>query len=469
MISKYYLWTSVLVVNIFLFSSCLNSTDDGYEYSTDAQIYSIALSSVTDSASVLPSVVYTINQVKKEGEVLNGEIFNKEPLPYLFHVDSIALTINSYTSNDYYTITSFSKIEVTLAPGTASSTDSTYAWNGSDSISLPRLKKITTYAADGVTKKTYDFKLNIYQQDPYILNWTKIGENYLTSSVTTQKTIALHDSFITYYQSGTELMAMSSLIASDGKNWKAEKLTGIPTTILLSSLINVKNQVYALDPTTGLVYHSTDGRNWNSIQTTQKVVALYGELPFTTSGNILLAVDVNGVYKFGRANNDFSTIELMNDIPTGLPIAQFSTMNVESNSSYATRFIYLSGGITSNNSNNNDIWLLQDNGNGSITHIVSKKPVDRILKGSTLFYYDNKPYLISSSSGKNFLMYSDNNGASWVNADENQAFPKEIKVRSNASVITDANNYIWIFGGVSTTNTQIVDIWKGILNKYALN
>lgn len=469
MISKYFLWTSVLVVNILLFSSCLNSTDDGYEYSTDAQIYSIYLSSVTDSASVLPTVVYTINQVKKEGEVLNGEIFNKEPLPYLFHVDSIALTINSYTSNDYYTITSFSKIEITLAPGTNSSTDSTYAWNGSDSISLPRLKKISTTAADGVTKKTYDFKLNIYQEDPYILNWTKIGDNYLTSPVTTQKTIALHDSFITYYQSGTELMAMSSSISSDAKDWKAEKLTGIPATILLSSFMNIKNRVYALDEPSGIVYHSSDGTNWNSLQTTQKVAALFGELPFTSSGNILLAVDLNGTYKFARANNDFSTIELMNEIPAGLPITQFSTMNIESNSSYATRFIYLSGGISADNKNNNNIWLLQDNGNGAITHIVSKMPVDRVLKGSTLFFYDNKPYVISSSSGKNFLMYSDNNGAEWIKADENQAFPKEIKVRSNASVITDANNYIWIFGGVSTTNTQIVDIWKGILNKYALN
>ena len=39
--------------------------------------------------------------------------------------------------------------------------------------------------------------------------------------------------------------------------------------------------------------------------------------------------------------------------------------------------------------------------------------------------------------------------------------------RKGASVITDLNNYIWIFGGVSETQTQIDDVWRGRINKFA--
>ena len=87
MISKYFLWTSVLVVNLLLFSSCLNSTTDEVEYSPDAQIYTFSLSSKADTSGLLSATRFTIDQI-------NGKIFNKEPLPYQFQVDSVVLTIN---------------------------------------------------------------------------------------------------------------------------------------------------------------------------------------------------------------------------------------------------------------------------------------------------------------------------------------------------------------------------------------
>ncbi len=67
------------------------------------------------------------------------------------------------------------------------------------------------------------------------------------------------------------------------------------------------------------------------------------------------------------------------------------------------------------------------------------------------------------------LIYSDNFGLDWKKTADNQAFPAEFSYRTNASVIVDANNYIWIFGGISSTQDQIVDVWRGRLNKFALN
>ncbi|OJV90862.1 MAG: hypothetical protein BGO34_21385 [Bacteroidia bacterium 44-10] len=447
MISKYFFGASVLIVNLLLFSSCLNSSDNNMEYPTDPQIYAISISSATDTTSLLPGVVFTIDQV-------NGKLFNREPLPYGFHVDSVMLSLTGSTSYG------FSGIEVTLEP------DSSYAWNRSDSIAIPRLRKIKTTAPDGVTSKSYDFQLNIYQEDPYILTWEKIGENYLNSPVESQATILYRDRFYTYYQSGDEIKAVSTDI-SDTPGWEAVVLSGIPHTLRLSSLITSGNIIYALDAATGAVYHSPDGVNWSIVQTEYEVKAIYGELPNAAAGNILLAVSHDEKVRFARASNDFSDIVLMNDLPANMPVIDFTAMKVESKTSYASKFIFLSGGNTTSDALNNDIWILQEDG-GVIKYITSKRP-DGILKGSSLFYYDDKPYLIATSAGKNILMYSDNYGIDWIKAEENQSFPENFAGRTNTSAVTDADNNIWIFGGISSSNTQLVDIWKGRLNKFALD
>lgn len=448
MISKYFLGASVLIVNLLLFSSCLSSSDNNMEYPTDPQIYAISISSATDTTSLLPGVVFTIDQV-------NGKLFNREPLPYGFHVDSVMLSLTGSTSYG------FSGIEVTLEP------DSSYAWSSSDSIAIPRLRKIKTTAPDGVTSKNYDFQLNIYQEDPYILTWKKIGENYLNSPVESQATILYGDRFYTYYRSGDEIKAVSTEI-SDTPGWEAvDDLPGIPHTLRLSSLITSGNIIYALDAATGAVYHSPDGAKWSIVQTEYEVKAIYGELPNAAAGNILLAVSHDEKVRFARASNDFSDIVLMNDLPANMPVIDFTAMKVESKTSYASKFIFLSGGNTTSDALNNDIWILQEDG-GVIQYITSKRP-DGILKGSSLFYYDDKPYLIATSAGKNILMYSDNYGKDWIKAEENQSFPENFAGRTNTSVVTDADNNIWIFGGISSSNTQLVDIWKGRLNKFALD
>ena len=77
--------------------------------------------------------------------------------------------------------------------------------------------------------------------------------------------------------------------------------------------------------------------------------------------------------------------------------------------------------------------------------------------------------MMITSSGRNALIYSENFGLDWKMAAENQTFPAGFNQRTNASVIIDAANYIWIFGGISATQTQLADIWRGRLNKFVNN
>ncbi|MCE5204628.1 MAG: DUF6242 domain-containing protein [Porphyromonadaceae bacterium] len=447
MISKYFLLAWLTFLNLLLLSSCLNSNVEDTEYSPDAQIYAFSLSSAADTSDILSSTKFTIDQV-------NGKIFNKDPLPYLFRVDSVLLNIAGASTYSPYAL-----VQLMLDP------DSTYNWVQDDSVATTRLKKITTTAPDGITKKSYDFQLNIYQEDPYLLRWEQKSPGYLPVSVVTQKTIALKNRFITYFNSGTAIQAKST-DSGDGADWTTETLSGLPPTLQLSSLMTVNDTAYGLDATTGTVYQSTDGASWNKIVTTHTIKAIYGEMPQATHGNILAAAEINGVLTFVQTDN-FSVLKPLNNLPANMPLKDFSATKVDTPTSYS-KYLILSGGITSENKFNNNIWILLEN-NGVITYVLSRIPGAVSVNGSSLFFYDNKPYLMTTSSGENILMYSNNSGLDWIKTAENQSFPSGFTLRINASVLTDAANYMWIFGGISAAQTPLADVWKGRLSKYAFN
>jgi hypothetical protein len=206
--------------------------------------------------------------------------------------------------------------------------------------------------------------------------------------------------------------------------------------------------------------------NWNQVVTPYTVKAIYGELPLATYGAILAAAEVEGQLYFVQTDN-FTAMERLNKIPANMPIKDFSVTAVDLPTFYS-KYLIVSGGTTKENGASNAVWILLEN-NGSINHIISRIPNTVSVIGSSLFFYDEKPYLMISTSEKNKLMYSENFGLDWIEATENQLFPSNFTQRSYASVITDADHYIWVFGGVSNTQTQLTDLWRGRLNKFNTN
>lgn len=448
MIFKYFSRAWVLILTLLLLSSCLNSSDDNVEYSPDAQIYGFSLTSKADTSSLLSATAFTIDQI-------NGKIFNLEPLPFQFEADSVLINIRGYS-----TYSPFALVELQM------DSDSTFNWIQSDSVAINKLKKINTIAPDGKTRKTYDFTLNIYEEDPYILSWNQIKTNYLPTPFTSQRTINFKNRFITYYTTASSIQAMSTP-ATDGVNWDDVNLIGLPPTLQISSLTATSTAIFGLDPTAGTVYQSLDGASWQQIQTTHTVKSIFGALPLATQGEILVTIDYNGSLTFAETD-DFIVLKPMNKVPVNIPVKDFSATPIDDPTSYSIKYIILAGGSTVADNPNNDIWILQEK-DGIITHIMSVKPVTISVHGSSLFFYDNKPYMMTTISGKNALLYSDNFGLNWKAATENQTLPTGFNQRNNASVITDAANYIWIFGGISATQTQLADVWRGRLNKFATN
>lgn len=439
----YYCFT--LLSTIFILSSCLNSDSDEIDYSIsrDAQITSLSISSREDSLRVLSKVKFSIDQVSSA-----PIIFNKDSLPYLFDISNALLQIKTNNA---------SGIKLHLF-----NPDSSYIWNQTDSVMIKKLKHIEIFAEDGVSTKRYTFKLNTHQQDPDTIFWQNVAENYI-SPPTDQVTVSNEDSFFTYYKVNNSIRLSTSPI-DNGEDWTAIQIDGLPANVILKSIQNDSFENgeiwYALDDSNN-VYESNNGESWSMLTTTYPVKAIFGRLPSFTEDRILTIVEDEGAYKFAMTK-DFTSINANIDIPEGFPIKDFTSTTINKPNIHTAKYLIVTGGKDVNDIYNKKIWLLQeDDGNITLTSELLKFYV----KGSTLFEYDDKVYLLTSENNKNVFYTSNNYGAFWKKASNKQSLPLDFTIRENQSVNVDDKNNIWIFGGQSTNQNQLVDVWKGRINK----
>ena len=444
MISNRFYYYLTLVAATFILSSCLDSDNNNveYEYSADAQITSLRLSSSEDSLKVLPGVEFSINQVSSA-----PIIFNKDSLPYLFDVENVSMNI---TTNNA------SGIKIHL------SNDSSYIWNMTDSVLVKKLRLIEVYAQDGKTKKTYTFKLTTHQQDPDTIFWQNVENNYIPDP-TDQITVSNKSSFFTYHKTNSTLQLSTSLIV-DGETWTIKPLIGLPQNVVLNSIRNEileeRDVWFALD-TNNKVYLSENGVDWTEQSTDYPIKAIFGNLPSFTKDSVLTIVKDGDKYKFAKTI-DFSTMHVLNEIPVGFPIEDFTSAKVKDLLIYTAKYLIVTGGKSINGILNRNIWLLQES-EDKIT-FTTKRLQFNVL-GSSLFNYDNKIYLLTSEDNKNVFYTSTNYGVFWEKANSKQSLPIEFINRTNHSVHVDSKNNIWIFGGVSSNQRQFVEIWKGRINK----
>lgn len=445
MISNWFYYCITLLATIFILSSCLGSNDSNldYNYSADAQITSLKLSSYEDSARVLSNVEFSINQVSSA-----PTIFNKDSLPYLFEVENVGLNISTNGA---------SGLKFHL-----NNPDSSYIWNTTDSVSIKRLQRIEVYAQDGKTKKTYTFKITTHQQDPDTIFWQNIANNYISSPID-QATISNESSFFTYYKTSNTLQLSTSNI-EDGETWENKSLSGLPQNIVLKSIqnnVDKENDTWLALDSDGKVYLSEDGIDWTTQTTDYPVKSIFGMMPSFTKDSVLIVVKDDNKYKFAKTI-DFSSIHVLNEIPAGFPVEGFTHTTVKDSLVYSAKYLVATGGKNINNLVNKNVWLLQDVDN-KITS--TSKFLKFSTTGSSLFNYNNKMYLLTSENGQNKLYTSTNYGVFWEKASSKQSLPIEFTNRQNQSVSIDSKNNIWIFGGASSNQTQLVEVWKGRINR----
>lgn len=449
MILKYFYRSFGILLWVLMLSSCINSTSVEQDPIKDAQIYTFGIISKNDSNKYLNDTKFSIDQI-------NGRIFNRDSLPYLFNVDSILLSISGTP------LAGFSNIEVKLRDA-----DSTFSWNGKDSVALHRLKSIETTAQDGKTILKYDISINIHQQDPYVFNWKIVGNNYITpSSIDAQRTIAFEDQFITYYKINGDIRATSAT-ASNGNDWSSKVVSGLPVEVDLSSILVATHldvpTLYCVDDNRK-VFYSENGFAWSQINSDYPVEAIYGELPFVTGEYaILVSIEHKGAIKFATTD-DFSSFDILNKIEDNMPVKDFTAVSINNPKVYSAKYIILCGGKDKLGVVNKKLWIIQEK-DGAISSISNN--VSMSTSGAKLFLYDGRVYMFVAEDDANKFYLSNNYGLTWTWGGINQVVDKDMQYRSDPSIVTDANNFMWVFGGESKTGVQIVDVWRGRLNKLA--
>ncbi|MCW1734693.1 DUF6242 domain-containing protein [Anaerorudis cellulosivorans] len=437
---KYFTRNLISLLGIIVFSSCLNTNDSDIEYSSDAQIYGITLSAAYDSTQTLSKAQFSIDQ-------LLSQIYNRDSLDYGFEPKNAYLTLELRYA---------AAVKIHLQ-----NPDSIYFWNNTDSVDISRLKFIEVFAQDGITTKKYEFKLNIHQQNPHLLVWSKLTDNYVPFPIDAQKTVAFNDKFYTYYKSG---QSIKGVVSSDGITNSPIDVSGLPLAVQFSSIVSTLTEIFALDNYYN-VYKTTDGVVWIKLPEIYKVKSIYGILPSVATDSILTAINDEETLKFAKTA-DFTSFHVMGTIPSDFPITQFSATAIKDPTIFWKNYMVLSGGKNADNSLNSKIWIIQEKDN---TISISGKTAPMPIQGSTLFPYDQNIYMLTTSaSGKNVLYISEKaNSIAWNAADSLQALPSSFPYRLNASIIVDAKNYIRIFGGTSERQTELTDVWRGRLNRLA--
>ena len=410
----------IILFTVLFFASCLDS-DEKYEYSSNDVISFFALPDILGK-----QYFFTIDQIK-------GTIYNRDSLP--FSSDTIIDKILIKQINYVGYITSEDTLFNYLA----------------DSVDLRKPLEITSHAPDGTHKRDYTIKVNVHQQDPDSLCWTTLAKDFTNQALKgDHKTIIFKNTIKAYNK---EHVFSSSL--TDGKNWKSETLSGLPSTIKLQTLTVHNDKVYAVN-TEGDLFSSEDGilfAKEDELSNKEIITLLYSEDEDLYV--ITKEMDENGKEKLYFSGIDTNTSSwskysvVSKDFPLeNLSVTQYTT------SPEAGRII-IAGKPSKPETptipwftTSGEEWYDMKTDNQDLNCPYIEKP--------TIIYYNKNVYMF----GEPFEdIYSSREAINWRITESKFLYPTEFKGRTNYSMVADENGYLWITWGDED------EVWRGRVNK----
>ena len=266
---------------------------------------------------------------------------------------------------------------------------------------------------------------------------------------------------------------------SDGHQWEELPVTGLPAgNIRLSQLTVFKNAFYAISEE-GTLYRSTDGSAWVSAdaESAYAVRALLGCIRPMDEGRqeetLTGVVEAEGSLVYAKMTDETTGWELGAPVASGFPMSGFG------NASFTSRFlarVLVVAGRDSENRLTNATWSTEDGLTwskltGSDTTFFDAQ------EGMALIPYDNEDpntensfFLLSgidaSGTASSEIYFSRDGGINWSPSDSLIMMPQEFKARGFASIHVDADNFIYLFGGKETPNSNVLnEIWRGRINR----
>lgn len=462
---------SFFMVSLFI-TSCLDN-DESVEYSTDATIRAFGL----DTIGYGINYKFTIDQI-------SGLIYNEDSLPV--HADTIIDRILIKT------LTTASGI-VTMK----SKNDEDSIINIADSIDLTKYinaptegeyLKLTVWAPDMLTKKTYNVSIRVHHLDPDSLNWGNrkdekampFKSDFSQGNITgKQKAVILNENILVYSIAGNSLIAYRSPI-SDGKTWNSVTMAGLGEVKApnLSSIIVFNNHLYMV--TNNIIYWSEDGANWKVHPLLNRSGLMFdvlligiqpdGENSLMKNAGIsaIASADEGSTYRFCMTDEYATQWIEGNELPQDFP-----TRNISSTIGFSKTgvpFIVSMGtNILRADDNEEEVtplpivpWSSYDG--LSWIDLSTSSSFCPMLNFPSIISYNDVFYAFGNSFD---MFYTSPSGITWKEADKKFYFPEELKKRAGAnySIVVDKNQFIWIFCSKDANGSGTDDVWRGRLNK----
>lgn len=309
--------------------------------------------------------------------------------------------------------------------------------------------------------------------------WTLYADKIADEAIKEEKTVVFGAADAEYYymymqpantSKGYQLYRSS---VSDGKNWTSQSLTGLPAgEVRLSQITEMGDYLYAVT-TKGALYRSANGLDWTLVENTPSIKSLLGSIratdDFTGSGKqtsaLATVIDTDGKLTFASLDKSQEWKSGV-EVPAGFPISNFG--NVSYTSMFRARLMLVAGRDKNNNLLNSS-WATADGIDWAMLTDSEANQFDK-QEGVSVVEYDEKFFMLSGINGagkaSSAVYLSKDGGVNWTVSDTLVVMPADFKPRGFASICVDQHNFMYLFGGKETTNSNVSDqIWRGRINR----
>lgn len=317
--------------------SCNSSSDtsgsSSYVASSDVSITAFNLQSNSKVLSNLDSVFFSI-------DLERGLIYNADSLPVGTDVSRLLVNLE-YNS-------AFS-VEFNVKNGKVLQKDTTFAYSTSDSVDFTGDVKLTIVAADQVTRRTYDVKVNVHKMKPDSMSWDRVARRDLPSlsgTVAEQRSVKYNDDvYCLMVDKGRYVLAHGDNPAT--REWSKQELA-LPFNPDVRSLTATDDAVYMLDADNGTLYKSADFSSWTSCG------VMWKSISGAYLDKVLGVADDGGVLKHAAypAISGFEPYA----IESGFPIAKTSAMQTFTTKWNLNPVGLIIGGVDASGNVVGDVW-----------------------------------------------------------------------------------------------------------------
>lgn len=438
-----------LFIAACVITSCLDSDDVVYETNYSASITAFSFDSiVTYYPSVTSEGKDTTLSKKVVGsnypfiiDQVKGQIYNTDSLPVGTDISKVVVNIQA---DSYY---------IFIEAG-----ENDTIWASTDSLDFTQPIQFKVLSAMNTFGQLYTAQINVHQQNPDTMSWTKMTSN-LSTDIKGQKAVYLNGNIFVFSENETQTIVTST---EDGKEWTPIQAIDLSFKADYRSAIVWNEKIYII--ANNVLYASENGINWTKVETEQSFSTL-----IASCKNKMIGTDAENYY---IESADAINWERHNSIPTDFPSAPFSFASYTLSTNASMERIVLMGNNSVEADTTNVVWGQIDNEHewASMTYEGNKALCPK-FENPTMIHYNNKLYAFGgpATDGKALTAFeqfysSKDNGISWEPVTTIFAFPEEFKTiyeqaEGNYSCIVDNDNFIWVIW------SKTGEVWRGRINK----